>query len=565
MTCLNEIDMMKVRGDIVYCGVAWVACLVMLAFGLMTVPHADDWLYATIIGTNPMQPIEGFSDFVRSALSCYTEENGRLATVLTQFFCGLVKHTWVFYLVNTVMFALLLRGLRLWISGKERSVAVLTASLLFFLVVVPYPGQTMLWISGADSYMWASALSLLLLWHFVHGRSDEPRGAWALVGLFIASEMCGRLNESISIPVAFGWVMWLLVNRRKPSRAMAVSLAGYALGVLILLASPTGWERMANSQAGVMTLGQTVKAHLQVIGSQSVAYATPVLALVALAIKGMRRGLKALAQDVLLWVMLGSIILITALGMGYARVMYFYVLTGFIVVVRELYGWLGSKRRLMQVGAVVMGLACLLPAWRAWKEIKTCRDVMAQVDALMEAAPADAVLPAQRVPAHRWAAASVLDTRQSYDFSPIFCAHWHKRSILFLPDALYALWNSPDIEATAVPVAVKSSLPQVADTVLTYPGKEFSLVRVPEQCATGDFGKLLYCLNPANNRMNNSSIKSAFMGNLHDATRLGWFKMTQRGRCYLVTPPLEDDVTRMEVPVLWQGREATLVLSQRND
>lgn len=556
------IDDMKSQKNTVYLAIAGVAAAVMLLFGLRTVPNNDDWLYSMMIGTGQIRPIDGLADFVRSALNCYITENGRLATVLTQFFCGLVRHTWVFYVVNTVAFALLLLALRLWISGATRSVAVLTASLLFVLVVIPYPGQTMLWISGANSYMWATALSLLLLWHFVHGRSLEPRGTIALVGLFIISEMCGRLNESISVPVAFGWVMWLLVNRRKPGRAMAVSLAGYILGVLILLASPAGWERLGNQRV-VASASELIVEHLSKIGQQSVAYATPALALVALVARGLRIGIKALARDVLLWVLVGCVIFITALGLAYARVVYFYVVIGFIIVMREAFCLLGSKHRLMQAGAVVMTLACLLPLWRAWREIQATHAAMQQALARIEAAPSDAMLPAMPMPTRRWAAAPVFDSSKSAEFGSFYCALWHKRNIAFMPPPVYDLWLSDDIEATAVPVRVMSNMPQVASTVLTYAGRDFSLVPISERYLDRTNCFMQYCLNPQHNRNNDPAIKTAFQGRLHTITRLWWYSIVWHGRYYMVTPPLEADVDRMEIPVRVQGQPATLILSRQ--
>ncbi len=547
-----------------YCLTLTISACVMLIFSFFTTLKGDDMLYSYVVGTNYSRSISSISDFFTSVYHGYFIENGRFATVISQFFNGLIGHKWVFDIVNTVVFLLFVKALRLHLCGKERSVAVLLAILLYLLIAVPCPGETLLWISASDNYMWGATFALLLLhYHFSHFEKGETR-AFPLISLFFASIIAGEINESISIPVAFGWSAWLVFNRRKLNSAMALSLAGYIVGVCLIMASPAAWERLEGSQTLNGSFATIVEAHAIVLTNNTLHFIAPTVAILIFIVTAIaKRSLKPLLQDLFFWIFVGNMLFIFALGIAYSRVFFFYSLTSFIVVGRFFYARLGQYRKLMKAAAVFMALACIYPAYKGFKDIMDYKIYEEKIiNNIISEQSVQSVQPSAWFKASRWVFATRYDSESSSDYSLMYQSYFNKENIVFLREPLYARFKQADIASGGTEEKFQSSNPEFLSTVITFPQQSYSLIPIKKKHISQTSRKMNLYLDAEHNRNNGMHFKSYFPGKLKTQNHLHFFYVEHRGKCYLVVAAIEPDVVKLEIPVKAGNKTLTVTLTR---
>ena len=158
-------------------------------------------------------PVETFADVLKSQYNHYQSVNGRVSALGTvQLFClqGLSKS--VFNVFNTIVFLLFLDNVTI-LCACRRSVSVLLLSFCSVMLLFPFPGQTLFWISGSINYLWTATFSILLIRLFF---SDYHKcSILYLVILFICSVFVGNMNESITLGLCGGLIFYALFNRMK--------------------------------------------------------------------------------------------------------------------------------------------------------------------------------------------------------------------------------------------------------------------------------------------------------------------------------------------------------------
>ena len=337
-----------------------LAGMVFYMFNVLTTLKGDDMLYSYIIGTDYV-PIRSLAGWLKSLPGLYVQENGRMANILTQLFAGVLGKP-VFDVLNALMLVLLLHLVVVHVAGKARPVAVVAITMLMIFAVIPYPGETLLWMCGSLNYLWATTFTLYWL-HWLHSRRNSRLMAWQQVALFLASWVAGQMNEAVTVPVALGLCMWLVATRKRPDVVLLTAMAGYSLGVLFIVCSPGAWARVRSGDVNLAgSAAWLLGRRLLVVGYKAVIYVFPATAVLLMTWEWKHHGWRKLAADLWPWIMLGCVLLLYALGDSKKpRLYFFFTLVGYIYTMRWLYCRYGSRARLRCAAAVLCALACIYP------------------------------------------------------------------------------------------------------------------------------------------------------------------------------------------------------------
>lgn len=232
-------------------------CLVLFwRLNAMTPFQHDDYAGAFVYGPDPratVRPTDERIDSIRkvaeSVANGYLTVNGRLTPQALMALFAFVGKRW-FDLANTGIAAVMVIGL-LGLSGTRLrrqgawGVAAFAEALWW---VVPFPGQTVFWLSGAICYFWPTAFCVVLVRRVTGPRRSgrrEGRGrALRIGGVVGVSAAIAMTQESIVAGVLptlamFSWRRW----RRLDAVSLA-AIAGFAIGSLGMFLAP-GTRRRA--------------------------------------------------------------------------------------------------------------------------------------------------------------------------------------------------------------------------------------------------------------------------------------------------------------------------------
>ena len=198
----------------------------------------DDWLMHN--------EAPSLSDVFRQTKMFYLTRGGRWLSVTFQYlFAGVLgEHKVWFDLVNTLFFALMLFVSGSLIQGGEKDIfrPVLGFTLLFWFLC-PDPKETLFWIAGATTYLWAITLTLLFLAFFLKYK-DESFNTPGKIGLFFLSVISA--SEFIScVSICGALVVYYLFHLKKLRRNAVPMVFGFAAGSLIVLLAPGNFSRAA--------------------------------------------------------------------------------------------------------------------------------------------------------------------------------------------------------------------------------------------------------------------------------------------------------------------------------
>jgi hypothetical protein len=100
-------------------------------------------------------------------------------------------------------------------------------------------------VVGSVNNLWAAALVLWWILFFTRVAVNEKRpGAIRAVLYVLFSLVSGAFVDFWSVPVILGVVLWMLVKRVKPRRAVWLSLGGFLGGVLVVALAPGSFARL---------------------------------------------------------------------------------------------------------------------------------------------------------------------------------------------------------------------------------------------------------------------------------------------------------------------------------
>ena len=190
--------------------------------------------------------VSSLFDLIKYTGAFYFYSGGRLFSVACQYmFSGVLGGHRIWYaIVNTLFFVVLLVTCGKLIKDRKQGFAavVLSFSLLFWFLC-PVPKNTLFWIAGSPTYMWANTLSFIFVLLYLKYK-DENFGTKEKLGLFVlsflaASEFitCASISGALAVYYAF--------NIKKLKGNTIPFVVGFALGSIFLLFAPGNFRRVS--------------------------------------------------------------------------------------------------------------------------------------------------------------------------------------------------------------------------------------------------------------------------------------------------------------------------------
>lgn len=340
----------------------------------------DDYAYAFIFDdhSDVIRPtsnrISSLGDIFSSQWNHYLYVNGRMfAHILVQLFCGLLGKSF-FNILNTICLIVFCLGFNRLVNTR---ISFLFLVLPLFLVFynLPYPGQTVFWISGAVNYFWSSICALVFICIFLYFRKDNDFNYIDFLFGFFAL-FAAWMNESTSIPVSGGLLIYILMNYKDISLQQKYWFLMYALGCAFIVFAPGTYVRMETGEDI-----QVSSNMLTFIFSRSwnllLAYVKNpicgIVFLITVTILLFYRKFRSLilSEQFFIVLFLFSSFFLWLLNMPDERVYFFYIICTWVLLVRLLLHipWGVNKVWQISFGFVLLGL-CIPEYIKAYNSIK---------------------------------------------------------------------------------------------------------------------------------------------------------------------------------------------------
>jgi hypothetical protein len=222
-----------------FCNVAVV--IIVIAFFIISClgyMKGDDYWMNSKVST--------LFDLIKYTGAFYFHSGGRLFSVACQYmFSGVLGDHRIWYaIVNTLFFVVLIVTCGKLIKDRKQGFAtvVLLFSLLFWFLC-PIPKDTLFWIAGSPTYMWANTLSFIFVLLYLKFK-DGNFGTKEKLGLFVLSFLaatefitCASISGALAVYYAF--------NIKKLKGNAVPFVVGFALGSIFLLFAPGNFRRAA--------------------------------------------------------------------------------------------------------------------------------------------------------------------------------------------------------------------------------------------------------------------------------------------------------------------------------
>ena len=541
--------------DAAYWVVLLAACVVMYVMNTLTPFKEDDMAYSVI-------PSGSLREFCSSLVDHFMTTNGRFADVVANLFCAVLGKP-VFNVCNALVFGLMAHLVALLSAGR-RSLMALTLFLAVVGVCYPVPGETMLWVAGSCNYLWAVTASLALIYYLLNPK-DGPlgwgRAALLLLGAFVA----GNFNEATSFGVFAGLFLYYAFNRRKVDRRVVIAMVGYLLGVVMIVASPGAWSRMAeeSGEANSGFIG-LLSSHWYIFNEKMWRFYTPLTACAAGLVVLLSKGFGMVRRS--MWTYLFVCLVLFMFAMGFRvineRAYAALVTVGFIITARTAC-WLLSRwpwaRMAVAAGALAMSTYATVHAYGPVKAYKAFEDGV--VSDIVKA-PREAVLLERRFDGYsRFVFPLRFVSSETFMRENVYCAYYDKDNVQFVSDSVYARYHQGRLLDGAVEAPVKTDRPDIVNTMLTIPGQEYMVITLNVDTMPFTSQQASYVVSAL------SQEEMEFRNNyglFTDHTPQGFYPLRYQDRLLLIFPSVSDSVEHIEFPIdnLEPPTQVTLHLKQ---
>ena len=191
--------------------------------------------------------VSTLSDVFEHTKMFYLTFGGRLFSVASQYlFCGVLGNNRIWFdFVNTLFFVLLILICgRLINDSKEGLVFRVLLFALLFWFLCPIPSETLFWVAGTTTYLWANTLAFAFLLFFQKYK-DDNFGVIGKIGLFFMSFIAA--TEFITCASICGaFVIYYAFHFKRFKKNAVPFVIGFALGSMVLLLAPGNFGRLTN-------------------------------------------------------------------------------------------------------------------------------------------------------------------------------------------------------------------------------------------------------------------------------------------------------------------------------
>ena len=547
--------------DVVYWLFLAVACSVFMVMNLLTPYKEDDFAFTLIDGQ--WTPIKSLADVVKSYCNHFVNTNGRLSDLAPTLFAGLLGKG-AFNICNSLMFGLQAHLISLLSTGR-RSVTAVALLLAVVGTCYPVPGETMLWLAGSANYMWAVTLSLLLVYIILNWQGRPlgwGYGTLLLLGGFVA----GGFNEATSFGFLGGLVLYFVFNRSRLDRWAIVALAGYLLGVLLIVSSPAAWNRAADGGIVVdMPVGDLLKSRLLIFHEKLWRFYVPVAAFaVGIVAMLMKKG-RAVKQCVWTYVFLCMTMVVLALGLLHERVYAPWVTVALLIVTMGIELPL-SRWKWLRVAA--LGVSLALAAFTFARGVSRLSDYKAFDDQTVSeivASPRQAILQERQYPGYsRFVKPMNFRSSNFFAHEIIYRAYFGKDNVQFVHDSVYVRYHAGRLldGATVLPTATDS--PGVLGDALVFNDQYYMAVELKTDTLPATFQTARYLPTDTDNLQ---ALQQLEQGINIDYVPVGFYPLSYQGKNYLICVRPEPDIKSIVFPldISYDPVEAVLSLQSQQE
>lgn len=534
--------------------------IVFLVMNVFTTMKEDDLGFALVDGE--WTPVRSLADALQSCLNHYVGTNGRTSDLFAILFCGLLGKG-AFNVCNTLVFGLMLHLMSVLATGR-RSVLALVMTVTVVGTCYPVPGETMLWLAGSCNYMWAITASLLLVYYLLHHGGQLGWGRGLL--LVLAGIVAGSFNEATSFGFLGGMCLYYAFNRDRFDRTVLVGLAGYLIGVLLIVASPAAWDRAANGGIVVdLEAGQLLSSRWYIFAEKMLRFIVPLMALAVGVVALLLKRRHVVRQCVWTYVFLCLLAVVFILGMIHERVYTPLVSVAVIVVTKAVDAWL-KRWPWLRLAVIVGGLAlCVFTLGRGVKVLRDYKAFDDQVVAEVATAPRQAVLRARMFDTYsRFIKPMNYNSLNYFAQEVVYCGYYDKDNVQFVSDSVFVRYHSGRLLEGARAVHVLSDRPDVTDSIYIMAGQDYMVVMLKHPVPHTFQMARYYMAQPEVTMTDIEKERRANYGLTVDYTPQGFYPLDYQGRHLLIFPMNLSGVSRIVFPLelgLNPSQEVTLTFN----
>ena len=466
----------EIVDQIAYWALLLAGCVVMLIMNYYTTLKEDDFLHATIYGTNG-EPINNLWDVMRSWWYHYRGHDGRVANFPDFLFNGLLGKP-LFNVCNTLVFGLMAYMISRHATHRN-SVTVLAMLFAYITAAWPVPGETLLWLAGSCNYLWTITASLLLIAYLLWHRN--PRPGWLQgTAVLLLSMLAGAANEGTTMGVGAGLVLYYLFNRSKIDRAVVLAMTGYLLGIVWLLSSPGAWERASYDISYQASFSQLFMERCLMLKSQCIEFITPIAALVLGIIACFKNGFKKTFTDTPWpYIYIVLLVFVFLLGKNSARMYTAFSVMSFIIMAMALDA-LFKRWWWLALAVILAGLAvCASKLTYNINQVKAYNEFFKLTEQDIRDSDDDqAILPVHDFKGYsRFVKLFALDSWNHFIHEMTLVQHYGKGNLQFVSDSINARYHEGRLTDGMQPMPFNTDLPNEIEGIYGVPGQEYMLVK----------------------------------------------------------------------------------------
>jgi hypothetical protein len=544
--------------DAAYWALMIAACAVFLVMNVLTTIKEDDMAYSLIEGE--WAPVHTLLDVLRSHANHFADANGRTANLVAALFCGLQGKT-IFNICNTIVFGLMGHLLSLLTAGR-RSLLVLSMFVAMVGTCYPIPGETMLWLDGSCNYMWAITLSLAMVYYLQQPHSGRP-GWMKCVLLLLAGIVAGSFNEATTFGFFAGMCLYYVFNAKRFNRTAAILMAGYFIGILIIVASPGAWHRAADGGIAVnLDFGELISSRWYIFHEKMWRFYFPIGALAVGIVALLLQHGNQVRQSVWTYVFLCLALTMFALGIVQERAYAALATVAFIIVAiaadRILAHW-----QWLRLAAIVCCLAVTAFTWaRGIRALNNYREYDRQTVNEIISSPQQAVLLERQYGDYsRFIKPMNYSSTDFFAHEIIYRAYFNRENVQFVSDSVYTRYHEGRLLEGAISHDVESDCPRIVGQAYLFSNQDYMALELKSDTLPCTFQTARFY--QSSRAWENDSVERErrhHYGINIDYEPSGFYPIEYNGKCLLIFNRPDSTVTHITFPIDMKSSPAEVTI-----
>ncbi len=207
----------------------------------------DLWYQCKSVGVHGTW--EYFVSTLNNCIDHWKWDTGRLCNTVSAPFLALFPHYIYSSITGFLIVVIFIIGIKIadlkWISISS------AAWIGIVSFIIPWH-DFMFTVVYSINYVWGCALGLLLLYIFFKDQSGFRISFIAKCGLLLFSYIVGWWHEGLSAPLLIGLIVFLLVEKNKPSTCRLLVLIGLFAGLVTIISMPAFWIMTDDRQSNII-------------------------------------------------------------------------------------------------------------------------------------------------------------------------------------------------------------------------------------------------------------------------------------------------------------------------